>query len=856
MPGPRATLRLENPKFLFGKAIRVGVEDRSNSPQSIPVRRALFWKFSWHNRTARNFALALACFALARIVMAQEPTPSNHEPTIKVQVQQVLVPVIVTDRKGHFVTDLKASDFKVFEDGVEQKLAAFTTQENAGPELVPSDAGPEPRVAAPPPPGGGSIPPPPDLKGKSAVLPPPRSESPPHHTYLIVLDTLNSSFSDFGRLCEALKRLFKEEQGSDSQYALVALGRTTNVIQNMTRDPKVVLATLANKELTKTILSSEAANLANQQAEFMRTLEANCTRSSLPQSSGSKTTGSASTGFGECGSRMVSIIAKANAAAHDRENVTRNFLTDLRLLTEQLSRMPGRRVMILASDGFNLHPGNDLFEILAAYTGNPRYLLSNPTDDLLDMIKMIVRLATARNVTFYTLDSRGLYIVPAGGFDATQLVSAPAGRILPEVQRAKESSATEDQGPMTYLAQATGGVFYHGSNDLLKGLRQSFADGRQYYLLAYNPPNQTQDGKFHAISVQVKGKNLLIRAKTGYWASAINTATVRPAPAQPPATVVPAPAGNIPTTAPPTRTEPSSVAMPTLAGTVPTTPPPTHAEPLTLAASAPSVVDLPIAEIVREVPELKNLQPAPSQDLLASILQRVGANVATLFNNFPNVDSREQVIEERQAPAGPEKYQNSENFRYLALPSPDRRRVTLEEYRTDFKGRLVKPSGLHSGFLITEGFVSTPLDFHPLYQLDSTFRYLGQEVIEKRSTYVVAFVQKPSSQQRAAFAVYDAKPVATLTQGLAWIDAATNQIIRMWTGLLTPVPEINLKSQTTRIKFGEVHFQSMDSGLWLPREVEVETKFSDAYFRNFHFYSQFKLFTVQTQTRQEAPASP
>jgi len=129
-------------------------------------------------------------------------------------------------------------------------------------------------------------------------------------------------------------------------------------------------------------------------------------------------------------------------------------------------------------------------------------------------------------------------------------------------------------------------------------------------------------------------------------------------------------------------------------------------------------------------------------------------------------------------------------------------------------------------------------------------------VIEKRSTYVVAFVQKPSSQQRAAFAVYDAKPVATLTQGLAWIDAATNQIIRMWTGLLTPVPEINLKSQTTRIKFGEVHFQSMDSGLWLPREVEVETKFSDAYFRNFHFYSQFKLFTVQTQTRQEAPASP
>jgi hypothetical protein len=158
--------------------------------------------------------------------------------------------------------------------------------------------------------------------------------------------------------------------------------------------------------------------------------------------------------------------------------------------------------------------------------------------------------------------------------------------------------------------------------------------------------------------------------------------------------------------------------------------------------------------------------------------------------------------------------------------------------------------------LVTEGFVATPLDFHPSYQPDSMFRYLGQEVIEKHSTYVVVFVQKPSSQQRAGFAISDTKAVAVLTQGLAWIDTATNQIIRMWTALLTPVPEIKLESQTTLIKFGEVHFQGTASALWLPREVEVETKFSDVYFRNFHFYSQFKLFSVNTQTRQDAPASP
>jgi hypothetical protein len=98
--------------------------------------------------------------------------------------------------------------------------------------------------------------------------------------------------------------------------------------------------------------------------------------------------------------------------------------------------------------------------------------------------------------------------------------------------------------------------------------------------------------------------------------------------------------------------------------------------------------------------------------------------------------------------------------------------------------------------------------------------------------------------------------VVVLTQGLAWIDPANYQIVRMWTGLMAPVPEIKLESTTTRVNFAEVHFQGMASGLWLPSKVEVETKCGDLIFRNSHTYSEFKLFTVQTQGRQEAPASP
>ena len=58
---------------------------------------------------------------------------------------------------------------------------------------------------------------------------------------------------------------------------------------------------------------------------------------------------------------------------------------------------------------------------------------------------------------------------------------------------------------------ATGGVFYRNSNDLLKELRQSFADGREYYVLAYAPA-AVADGKFREIRVEVDNPKLVVRA--------------------------------------------------------------------------------------------------------------------------------------------------------------------------------------------------------------------------------------------------------------------------------------------------------------------------------------------------------
>jgi len=52
---------------------------------------------------------------------------AQQEPIIRLDVQQVLVPVVVTDKKGHHVGGLHASDFHIFEDGVPQEIASFSS---------------------------------------------------------------------------------------------------------------------------------------------------------------------------------------------------------------------------------------------------------------------------------------------------------------------------------------------------------------------------------------------------------------------------------------------------------------------------------------------------------------------------------------------------------------------------------------------------------------------------------------------------------------------------------------------------------------------------------------------------------
>ncbi len=96
-----------------------------------------------HVFAVRAFSLfALSLFGQAQHPAAQKPDvapatqgPARHPRPIQVQVNEVIVPVTVTDDKGRFVSDLEQKDFTVFDEGKEQQIQFFT-RERSQPVVV------------------------------------------------------------------------------------------------------------------------------------------------------------------------------------------------------------------------------------------------------------------------------------------------------------------------------------------------------------------------------------------------------------------------------------------------------------------------------------------------------------------------------------------------------------------------------------------------------------------------------------------------------------------------------------------------------------------------------------------------
>jgi hypothetical protein len=92
------------------------------------------------SRVALLVLAVVALYGQTPTPVAEKPesAPANLPPAappIQVQVNEVIVPVTVTDEKGRFVSDLDQKDFAVFDEGKQQEIQFFT-RERSQPVVV------------------------------------------------------------------------------------------------------------------------------------------------------------------------------------------------------------------------------------------------------------------------------------------------------------------------------------------------------------------------------------------------------------------------------------------------------------------------------------------------------------------------------------------------------------------------------------------------------------------------------------------------------------------------------------------------------------------------------------------------
>ncbi len=272
--------------------------------------------------------------------------------------------------------------------------------------------------------------------------------------------------------------------------------------------------------------------------------------------------------------------------------------------------------------------------------------------------------------------------------------------------------------------------------------------------------------------------------------------------------------------------------------------------------NAPTYLDLPIPELVKQIKELRGLVPEDNPNQIGLLLDRIGRSCADLLRHTPNLASREkqtttqwnfgQRYEGELRPAlARAKYQEQE-FEYLLLAHQTELGRTLEEYRADKHGRPIQDPASRSGQM-TQGFVSEWLQMLPANQSQARFRYLGRQEVSHRNLFVIAFAQIPGRVRNPATFVLDGKPVHLLFQGILWVDETGFRIARMIENLLAPRNDVGLSTLTTRISFENVAIPKAEMRLWLPMEVTLSWHYRDLEIEQRHAYSNYHLYTVNSK---------
>ena len=210
--------------------------------------------------------------------------------------------------------------------------------------------------------------------------------------------------------------------------------------------------------------------------------------------------------------RRTQGMRQRGDSVRDPDEMQRAFdaratLDTLEGVADWLSRIRGRRKAVLFfSEGIDYN----LYDAIN----------NREASTLLDSMRKATATATRGNVSFYTIDPRGLGGLSDEMMEIQPVFDDPALGLDPQ---GLQSDLRMSQDTLRALADETSGFAAVNTNDFSSAFARVVKDNSAYYVLGYYPAGHPKDGRFHKLQVKVSRPDLKVRARSGY-----STPRVRP----------------------------------------------------------------------------------------------------------------------------------------------------------------------------------------------------------------------------------------------------------------------------------------------------------------------------------------
>lgn len=421
----------------------------------------------------------------AAVILTALPAQPQQQPAVKANVDEVLLDLIVRDKKGKPITDLKPEEITVTDNGAKQAIVSFRLVR--GSEAI-------------------------SATGAATPLDPLRQ------VRLVTLAFEPLPAPDQRKLARtAALDLVKGDQGVNVFYSVVVIDTRLLVLQKFTNDRGALTKAIerATEGVSAPKLSSEADAIT---AELKRNLggqtvngadqDANLLAAAAQTASAQPTAGGSNSGEVALQAKLASVMLdmlRMDAAAQSQG--TRLSISALKALVDGLREMPGRKSVMYFTSGMYLTPE-----------------LDTPFRNLMGA-------ANRDNVTFYSVDVRGVMTSAQNtgamsqmnsGAKSSNITTTPNTTVTKDQMNAADTIETAARANLDLalrdLAESTGGFLIGDSNDLRQPLRQVNEEISSYYELSYKPTIESYDGSFRKLSVSANRKDLVIHARNGYFA--------------------------------------------------------------------------------------------------------------------------------------------------------------------------------------------------------------------------------------------------------------------------------------------------------------------------------------------------